>query len=681
MDPFPSRKPRLAFGITLKVILFLALCPVVVAGCFVAGRVLSTLSHVLLDLSIDEGGLLPGALVSGAASCALVFSLLFGRKRLRWLSLFLCLIALAATVAYSVHYRTVEPFEYLGSSAGEIEELLRKRPTPPELLLSIEDETRPVRFLGENREVLVDLVRKGGKALSLGIAVPEPGEHELCVQVDALLPDGTRLDLFRTPPLRSGRWNDFTLPASYLPRSNARFALRLSSEEPAEVPWVFVSAPRAETMPQGPNVILICVDTFRADMLEAVTMPFLAGLMKSSSVFTQAMAPSSWTVPATASILSGVYPHEHGYISNALMRFKAVEMLPEQFRKAGYKTAAISSNRLIDPRFSFGRGFEQFISLGRQQRNYLNSGRILTLRAMDWLRANKAGTFFLYLHYNDLHYPYLALPPDTFLTLEGGWLTRLRSLYSCLRYDSMDFTNLWLMAHPEAVPLVISRYQGEMRYWDRQFEMLINFLGQEKILANTLVIVVGDHGEAFGEHGNYRHGASLFEEEVHVPLVLFDGRYPRGLEIDLPVSTTEVAPIIAERAGISPAASWAGRNLSQLVSGQAEHPLGSLLLYKHFIPMMGVPTDLKVSLAARAGGQKIILDYDPRTQATTPFLFNLAQDPGEKINLWDQSAKHELELYQWLVDFMPEPEEIIELAPAETDQQLLKDLKALGYVK
>ena len=198
-----------------------------------------------------------------------------------------------------------------------------------------------------------------------------------------------------------------------------------------------------------------------------------------------------------------------------------------------------------------------------------------------------------------------------------------------------------------------------------------------------MVAVVADHGESFGEHGNFRHGSSLFQEEIHVPMVIYDGRNPRGHEVSDPVSTVEMSGILAAMAGIPRAKSWIGRTMAELDSS-APRTAGptcfSLLSYRHFIPVDGVPESLRVSLAARNGNDKVILQYDNRTDKSTYLLFQIDHDPREMQNLWDSSTKFQLPLYQEMLSFLPNPKSMVYAAPAEGYRLKGKDLKALGYI-
>jgi len=647
---------------------------------YIVGGGLAIYFELHYDLPVANKGIFQGALAGGALM-GLGLIAYFAGTRKWWVSFFIFPVLLAAITAYSVSYRSGPAYEYTGSSRSEILETLQTEKNPPTFLLSINSETRAAHAVTLDRPKTFHLQRKRGGPLCFAAGAPEIEDQKVVLEVAALVSRNVTHPVYETPPLKAEQWNEFQVPADMLNPSMQSFEVRVKSESQGDFsPLVMITELETVRKTNAPNIVLVMVDTFRADHLSPRTAPFLTRFMKKSLVMEQTMAPSSWTVPSTASVLTGLYPHQHGYISNAHMEFKEVDLISEHFKNKGYRTAGVSSNRLIDPRYGFARGFDQFFALGRTQYNYLNSGRIVTLRAKNWMNKHRDRPFFLYLHYMDLHFPYLAPPPDTFHEIEGGALAKLKSLYSFLRYDNRDFTNQWLIDHPEAVPGVVSRYRGEIRYWDRQFRDLVEHIRQQGLLANTIIVVVSDHGEAFGEHGNYRHGSSLYEEEIHVPLVIFDGRSPVSGKFERPVSSIETARIIAEMAGVRPAKQWHGRTLGEIREEGRPRKLASVLSYRHFHPMEGDPESVKVSLAARQGSQKIIIKYDAATGAKRKMLFDLEKDPHEKNNLWTYPESEDLPLYKWMVDYLPPPDSIT-FKPETKDKQLERDLKALGYVQ
>ncbi len=656
-----------------------------IAGTFlflVISEVLSIWIKLVLDMPVYTTGVYI-SFAGGALFSAYVFSILFGRKKWWKVCVPLFVFLLAAAVFFMVIIRAGPVYEYTGSSREEIIETIKDEKNPPTFLLSINSEARKVHALTLDRpKKTFYLDRKPGEPLSFAAGAPELTDRKMRLEVAALVSANVTHPIFKTPPLDPDKWNEYTIPPEKLNPSMQNFRIRMLAESGGKEaqPLAFVTELEALHDFKAPNVVVVMVDTLRADHVDAKTAPFLTSFMKKSVVMEETMAPSSWTVPSTASVLTGLYPHQHGYISNAHMEFKKVKLISEHFQSKGYRTGGISGNRLIDERYGFARGFDRFISLGRIQYNYLNSGGILTIHAKDWIDRDQQRPFFLYLHYMDPHFPYLAPPPDTFMGLEGI-SKKVKSLYAFFQYDNRDFTNKWLIDHPEAVPLVISRYRGEIRYWDRQLEDLVSYIKKQGLLSNTIIVVVSDHGEAFGEHGNYRHGSSLFEEEVHVPLVIFDGRRPVAARIRTPVSSIETAKIITGMAGMEPPQAWHGRTIEKLLEKNPEQKnLAAVLSYRHFHPMEGETESVKVSLAARRGDKKIIIKYDDRTGTKEKMLFNLAEDPHEKQNLWTYPESEELPLYKWMTGYLPPPDSMT-YKPEEKNKQLEKDLKALGYVQ
>ncbi len=685
----PSRPPRVrgALRILLGILFIIAVFPAALVTFYASAALASVLIELKLDMMVDNAGLAAGSLLGAVPATALAYSLVFSRARIWRLCLSLALAVFVASVGYSVHFSSVPPFEFVGATSEEIYELSSSAAEPPEFLLTINTETRPVKVLTPERPLMFHLDREGRGAVSFGGGAPETGGSGARVEVYARGARDPKSPVFTAPLQSALEWNDFKIPAAAMPPGMKSFIIRLvpGDNGGGDRPRAFISRPRAPGPASEPNIILVTVDTFRADRLGPRTAPFLTRLIERSTTFTQATAPCSYTIPSTASILTGLYPHEHGYISNAHLEFKhGVVFVSERLAQEGYKTAAVSTNRLIDPRHGFGRGFQRFISLGRHHQGYLNSGRILTLHAKDLLRSTGPGPFFLYLHYMEPHYPYLAPWPDTFFSLKGGPLAKARSLYSFFRYDNRKTANRWLIEHPEAVPGVMARYQGEVRFLDRQLEGLMNFLGEQGLIENTVVIVTSDHGEAFGEHQNYRHGQSLFQEEIYVPFVIFDGRRPRQREISTPVSTTLIPSLIAGIVGVRPAGSWHAGSLDSFEPGKggaSEKPLASILFRKDFAPRDDGQADLRVALAARQGWLKIIKQYYPGTGATTVRLYDLEADPRETEDLWPARGGDRHPLYRWMLESLPDPQSIYALAPSKGDRARTRDLRALGYIQ
>jgi arylsulfatase A-like enzyme len=282
-----------------------------------------------------------------------------------------------------------------------------------------------------------------------------------------------------------------------------------------------------------PNVLLIVVDSLRADALgtygsAAGLTPFLDRFAERALVFDRAYAASSWTMPSVASLMTAQYPSQHGVIGLETALTDDRTTLAEVLRGRGYRCAAFSANPIIPARLGFAQGFDEYRVVG--------SANLFTAKAdatavsgaaLEWLSRRPADSpYFLYLHYMEPHVAYRAHPGITApratelaaddVTLGLRVMAGLQSAEAPGR--PWEFT-------PGEHQRLRDLYAGEVVYADRQLADLFAALEQRGALGNTIVVITADHGEEFGEHGLFDHGASLFESAIHVPLLV---RLPSG---------------------------------------------------------------------------------------------------------------------------------------------------------
>ena len=265
-----------------------------------------------------------------------------------------------------------------------------------------------------------------------------------------------------------------------------------------------------------PSVLLVTLDTTRADAVapEAARddTPNLARLAESGVRFAQAYATAPETLPAHASLLTGVYPAAHGVHENGRTLDERHPLLAVELRRAGYATAAFVSAYVLDRRFGLASGFDRYddaLGAGREERPAAET----TDRALAWLREAGDGPLFLWVHYFDAHAPYE--PPEPFASRFAG-----------------------------------EPYRGEVASVDRQLGRLLDAFarGRGRASGGRRIVVVGDHGEALGEHGETQHGSLLYQGVMRVPLVLAgDGVAPAT--VSEPVSTRRVFDTVLGWAG------------------------------------------------------------------------------------------------------------------------------------
>jgi arylsulfatase A-like enzyme len=353
---------------------------------------------------------------------------------------------------------------------------------------------------------------------------------------------------------------------------------------------------------RAPNVLVIVVDTLRADHLSTYgysrpTSPHLSQLAAQGTMFEDAISPSSWTLPVHASLLTGLYPDAHHVDNDGALLGWDYPVLGDEFMARGYRTAAFSANTLLFcRRRGFGRGFihfeDDFQSLGstfaqtfygdlikhllfrlKLKRDLFGrrSAAQINQHALRWIDRGRQ-PFFLFLNYMDVHDPYR--PPEPYL-----------HRYTNMRHPGSRASEHWdWFEHlsPQQRQGAVDAYDGAINYVDDQIHQLMQDLRQRGLDRNTLVVITSDHGESFGEHGLMTHGNALYRELIHVPVILWQpGKIPAGEKIDAPVSLTSLPATLLEETGETPHPHFPEPSLAGLWSGggaesSAHNPISEL---------------------------------------------------------------------------------------------------------
>jgi arylsulfatase A-like enzyme len=333
----------------------------------------------------------------------------------------------------------------------------------------------------------------------------------------------------------------------------------------------------------APNVLLIIWDTVRGASLSLLghdrpTSPNLEALAATGVTFERAIATAPWTLPSHASMLTGAYPHRTS-ASWTTPLDDALPTLAEVLARRGYATGAFAANVLyVQWENGLDRGFSRFedyrvtpgqalMSTGLGRR--LITGRFgwetgMAVRLLDYRQfvGRKLGAqvnedflewrddagdrpWFAMLNYFDAHLPYV--PPEPFAGRFGvprpqtSLLDRIRREY--------ERDGFWDMPAPE-LAAEVAAYEESIAYMDAQLDVLIDSLDAHGELDNTLIIVTSDHGEEFGEHGDFEHGTNLYMEQLHVPLVVsMPGEVPAGVRVTEPVSIAAIPATVMQLIG------------------------------------------------------------------------------------------------------------------------------------
>lgn len=301
---------------------------------------------------------------------------------------------------------------------------------------------------------------------------------------------------------------------------------------------VYFGAPFLRAQPK--HVVVLMLDTTRADHLSAYgygrqTTPTIDAFARENIRFAYAVTAAPWTPPSVASMFTGVYPATHGWMPPNLrgdakkMAVKLdpqLETLAERFKAAGYTTIGVSPNPWITGEFGYNQGFDTFYVKERMlAEEVVRAGEKFISSALE---SNQP--FFAYLHFLDPHDPYQ--PPgefkDTFQGVPPG-----ERVYGA------------------AEAQMINLYDGELRYLDAQLERFFSFLKQRGIYDDISIILVADHGEQFRERGEQGHGYQLFNEELHVPLIVKSPKSAGAAVIEVTASTVDVFKTALAAADIS----------------------------------------------------------------------------------------------------------------------------------
>jgi arylsulfatase A-like enzyme len=353
--------------------------------------------------------------------------------------------------------------------------------------------------------------------------------------------------------------------------------------------WAERSATAAlpPSRPGAPNVLVVVIDTLRADHVSAYgysrpTTPNIDDLAKEGVLFENAIAPSSWSLPSHVSLVTGRYLHEHkvgnvqpepwlGWGNSGL---GGLPTIGEALQKIGYRTGAFSANRTYFSKgLGFGRGFIHFEDYfnspedafvrtvyGREfARIYLKrSNKSLVKRVLRWLgwrslldqdaegSGSYGGAFGIRKHSDEVNREV------------QHWIDRDQQhpFFAVLNYFDVHDPYGGPSTYPRpawAQESDIDRYDDGVKYVDDCFGELTKFLRQKELLANTLVIVTSDHGESLGQHHLMTHGRALYWELIHVPLILwYPGHLPAGTTIGRPVSNAEIPATIMDILGSTP---------------------------------------------------------------------------------------------------------------------------------
>jgi len=435
---------------------------------------------------------------------------------------------------------------------------------------------------------------------------------------------------------------------------------------------------------RDPNVLILVIDALRPDHLGCYgyalhTSPAIDALARRGVLFADATSLSSYTRAAVPSIFASVHPGAHGILNQG----KEVEVLSDEYKtlaetlkERGYVTAAFVPNPSLHRAFNFDQGFDLYdddFQIGvRGAQDYETASRI-NARTLRWLHDNRGKPFFAYLHYRDVHAPYVPPPPyDRMFDKPGAgrplseaeYKTQPPDVRRPRRYRDLDS--------------YVEQYDGEIRYTDDHLARFLETLAKEGFLENTAIFLTADHGESFLEHGSWTHGTGLYEELMRVPLLLvLPGEKHAGKRIEAPVQTTDLYPTVLDLLDAPIPPELQGKSLFEAIEGSADP--GRPVFGEALVSRGHRPRNFGTFVAVRTGGWKLI--YNRRSRSGE--LYNLKEDPGEARNLVDREPERARDLLRLIAAHDRENAKRSHRirGTEELPEDVVEGLKSLGYVR
>jgi choline-sulfatase len=405
----------------------------------------------------------------------------------------------------------------------------------------------------------------------------------------------------------------------------------------------YATGPSQNSVSQ-PNVFLITIDTLRADHIHSygydpIQTPALDGLAKDGIRFTETFTPSPITNISHTTILTGLLPSSHGVNDFAVPLAATHPTWAELLHERGYNTAAFIGSVVLDSNAlapGLDRGFDFYDNFPERPQTQSRWGRVerrgttVVQHAETWLNANRFGPHFIWVHLYDPHDPYEPPLP-----------------YSRIYKDHL--------------------YDGEIAYADSALSDFVKYLKNRRWYDNSVIIVVGDHGEGLGEHHEDTHGIFLYDSTTRVPLIVkLPGAADAGRVVHSQVRTTDILPTILDLLQVHEPVQLDGVSLRPLFAGSSNadrRAIGETAYPLHFgwAPLRSV----------RAEGFKLI-------EAPRPELYALGPDPGEVMNIYGSQDRIAQNLRAMLGD-LPVPGLPSAAPPGPNGQLSAAELKALDY--
>jgi arylsulfatase A-like enzyme len=426
---------------------------------------------------------------------------------------------------------------------------------------------------------------------------------------------------------------------------------------------------------QRPNVLLVTIDTQRADALGIYGnpgghTPHIDRLAADAVVFEQAVTSSGTTFPSHATMFTGLEPASHGVRSNADRLDASFTTLAERLFVQGYDTAAFVSYASMLVRGGLDQGFLAVSDREAPERGMpVRRGSDVNALAQAWLATPRERPFLLWVHYFEPHAPLrLTEYARSRLGHGGGPFGRRVSVQELM---ALGRDVPWTPERREALRIF---YDGETREADRLVGELLDLLRSEGLYDRTIVVLTADHGEALGEHGDVGHGLVVWEPVLRVPLVIRDPRNPGPRRVATRVGLVDLAPTLLDLLDMEAPEPSEGRSVAAAVRGE---PIAEARYFAQTRPLEGAP-------GRRDGSEENTIVYQGPQKAvitaTRVVVYDLGEDPGEEQGRTLAAGEPEAQRWRQAAAGLLQAAEPAAPAP-RLSREVEAELRALGYLE
>jgi len=468
------------------------------------------------------------------------------------------------------------------------------------------------------------------------------------------------------------RWEDHSLDLSEFAGQQVQLELRTSTNSAKDhfVAWSSPEIYNISTRKKKPNIILLSIDTLRADRIAQRTAPNLLRFAERSLQYKNAYCTFPSTLPSHASVMTGLYVGNH-QVSRPAMQLARMKQIPQKLitvaetaQQAGYFTAGITDGGFVSSFYGFDQGFQQYSeNINEKRENVATIGN-----GIAWLRNNSTRPFFLFLHSYYVHEPFTPprevfhklfpeAHPDREPKVSMEWLHKVVSGQTKPTEQDKEF--------------IRRCYDAEVFFFDQNFGKLLDEMRNLKIDRDTVILIFGDHGEQFFDRDDtFGHGKTLAGEEIRVPLILHIPGRKAELREDL-VSLVDLYPTLAELMQTTVDAPIDG--ISLLEATDSKKRFNRAIYYE-------VSYGNEAVWGAQTREFKLVLDKLKGKE----FFYDLRKDPMEKTSLVDSPGRPMKLMKDLLAEYVRKSTTPTDLAKSQQEKQetgeLREQLKALGYI-